>query len=160
MHDIEHLQQIEKTLSKLILEHNKIREELELLERTTQEEKPFSQRGIAVLQSFRSLTLVEHHYKEDQELLAWMVEQNENVDTDIISCIREEHKALESKLSKLDKNIKTISSDSPSVQVRDLVNDLIDFIQCYREHIDLEEKFIFLIVDGIISNKKSKLYIN
>lgn len=143
MKQSEELGSIQDTLSSLINEHKKIHAELQELEVMVPE-------TLTAIKKIKKLMLLEHHKKEDEVLYKWMINQNPTVDQDIIARILKDHEELETLLQKIEQQADSATSDK---MMRSLAYDLSNFIDSYREHIDLEEKFIFQIARGLLSTR-------
>lgn len=146
------------SISGLIEEHKKISEELTLIEGN------FSSRPAGYLQDslkrfkgLESLAIHGHHKKEDEILFSWMLAQDRNADRSVIERFRKEHEELETLHKGIIKNLEMLLED-PTQSLQTTVEiDAINFIDSYREHIQKEESFIFVIADGIIAaNEKRK----
>lgn len=126
-------------LNALSKEHHKILVELDNLERLLNVNFDLSDKASTLYELVK-----EHHKREDSSLYEWMLNQNETVDRDIVVRMRNDHEDIEILLEnmKKEKNEKILSFD------------LKDFIDLYREHVNLEEQFIFQIAKGIIAEKK------
>ncbi|GEM_PF-647894 len=138
---------IPTTIGSLLQEHKQISRELELLESFIKERKFPQQEILGFLTNLNSFTLSGHHEKEEQILFRWMLDQNPNADKTIIKKIIDEHIELDGILQGLIKDI------NHGVSIDSLKFDMLNFMEMYREHIDLEENFIFLIAKGLLAAK-------
>lgn len=138
---------IPTTIGSLLQEHKQISRELELLESFIKERKFPQQEILGFLTNLNSYTLSGHHEKEEQILFKWMLDQNPNADKTIINKIIDEHMELDGLLQGLIKDINN------GVSIDSLKFDMLNFMEMYREHIDLEENFIFLIAKGLLAAK-------
>lgn len=154
MKSVEQLTTLENTLATLTIEHKKILTELSVLEGLIQDESNFSTKVVPAFKNLKNFLLPDHHKREDSILYEWMLNQNSTVDHDIIDRIRLEHQNLEVLMENINKQVENISQASPAKAVRMLAHDLLDFIELYREHVELEEKFIFMIAKGLLSVKR------
>lgn len=139
---------IHTTIGNLLLEHKQINHQLELLESFIKEQIFFQQEILKLLKNLNSFTLSGHHETEEQILFKWMLDQNPNADKTIINKIISEHKELDSLLHGL---ITDIENGTP---INSLKFEMLNFVQMYQEHIDLEENFIFLIAKGLLAAKE------
>jgi len=130
---------IQTTIGSLLKEHQQIKKELDLLQSLMEEKNFPSQELLKFLNNLKTLTLSGHHEKEEKILLKWMIDQNPNADGAIISKIKKDHQEL-------DAIVQRILERSEGLE-----DELTNFLQLYREHIDLEENFIFLIAKGILA---------
>lgn len=137
------------TISILCKEHQTILDELNLIE------KNISTQYSELLEKFRHLqkfTIDGHHKREEEILFTWMLKQNPNSDATIIDQIRKEHLELESKQKQIVDNLEKLLSQQFVVPIKTLAFDVQDFIDLYREHIQIEENFIYMIADGLVKN--------
>lgn len=143
------------TISILDKDHKSIKEDLLQIENCLpiQGEKKLTE----LLRLFKDLerfTTSGHHKREDEILFSWMLEQNSNSDASIIKRIKSEHDELENKqrliIACLEKQIPGKSGDS----LVGISFDIRDFIDLYREHIEIEDGFIYLIADALITSNQ------
>lgn len=137
------------TISILCKEHQTILAELTLIE------KNISTQYSELLERFRNLqkfTIDGHHKREEEILFTWMLKQNPNSDATIIDQIRKEHLELDSKQNKIVDSLEKLLLKQFVVSLKTLAFDIQDFIDLYREHIQREENFIYLIADGLVNN--------
>lgn len=139
------LESIEDTLTRLTKDHQKILQELIFLEELLMEKTDALDKALLVFKKLRMLLQGDHHQREESVLYEWMLNQNVNVDQDIIARISKEHDELESLMERIGQQVQS---------TKILAFDLRDFIDLYREHIELEDKFIFQIAKGLISRHR------
>ena len=101
------------------------------------------------LSSFRDFTFKGHHLREDEILYAWMRSQNSNSDTVVMDRIKSEHNRLEKLGDKIYAAIQNSLNSAGDTSQQIILGDLKDFITLYFEHMDKEEKFIFMIAEGL-----------
>lgn len=145
MRSEEVLTTLENTLATLSKEHNKILTELNLIETQLNENPGSPMRARATFDNIKDFLVSEHHRREETVLFDWMLNQNVTVDEDVIARIKKDHQDLELLLA----NINNEKDEEA------LAYTLQDFIDLYREHVALEEKFIFQIARGLLTVKKS-----
>lgn len=138
---------IPSTIRNLLQEHKQISHELELLESFIKERNFSQQEVLKFLTNLNNFTLSGHHEKEEQILFKWMLDQNPNADKTIINKIIDEHLELDGLLKSLVEDI------NQGASIESLKFDMLNFMEMYREHIDLEENFIFLIAKGLLTAK-------
>lgn len=145
MSAVTQLESIEATLTSLTKDHQSILQDLNFLEELLMDKSDSPEKALLVFKKLRMLLQGDHHQREESVLYEWMINQNVNVDQDIITRIRKEHDDLESLMERI----------SQQVQLTKVAAfDIRDFIDLYREHIDLEDKFIFQIAKGLISRHR------
>ena len=105
---------------------------------------------------FKNFTFGEHHRRENEILYMWMTKQNPNSDTSVIDRIKNEHCQLEELAGKISKAINSHLKKTPDTSVVTILSDLHDFILLYKEHMEKEEKFIFMIAEGLKLSQKEK----
>lgn len=154
MTTVEQLTTVEETLTGLIKEHKKILIELTVLEELIPEDSSFPTKALSVFRNIKNLLLTGHHKREDTILYEWMLNQNKTVDHDIIDRIRKDHEDLEMLLESINQQAEKFSPASSANAAKFLAHELSNFIDLYREHVCLEEKFIFQIAKGIIAARK------
>lgn len=154
MKSVEQLTNLENTLATLTIEHKKILSELSVLEELIQDESNYQATVVPAFKNLKNFLLPDHHKREDSILYEWMLNQNTTVDHDIIDRIRDEHHKLEVLMENINQQVGKISQASAAKDIRMLGHDLLDFIELYREHVELEEKFIFMIAKGLLSAQR------
>lgn len=146
------------SISGLIEEHKKISEELKLIEvNFSTRPAGFLQDTLKRFKGLENMTIHGHHKKEDEILFKWMLAQDCNADSSVIERFRKEHDELEVLHKGIIRNLESLVKNTSNSLLITLDIDVTNFIDLYREHIQKEEGFIFLIADGIISaNEKKK----
>lgn len=86
-----------------------------------------------------------HHKRESDVLYKWMKEQNPQSDKEIITRINDEHSLLEKDVNNYIQRINTTTKKEEN----NLLCDIEQFIRTYKQHIEKEEKFIFLIAQQL-----------
>ncbi len=148
---LENERNIQTNILILIDDHKKILAELSIVEKSiTDDPTHLKPDMIEVLRELKDFTLFTHHKREDDVLFTWMLEQNPNADKMVIKRIRDEHERLETLQRIIFSQIAYLSSDESVIPPKTLVFTVTEFIQLYREHIDVEEKFIYPIAKGLI----------
>lgn len=145
MRSEENLTTLENTLVTLTHEHRKILTELNVIEKYLNDDSGPLVRALSTFENIKTFLVSEHHKREDTILYEWMLNQNVTVDQDIIARIKKEHEELEHLLENINKE-----KDETT-----LAYDLKDFVDLYREHVALEEQFIFQIARGLLGVKKA-----
>ena len=97
------------------------------------------------LEFFRDFTCKIHHKRESDVLFKWLKEQNPESDQQVIDRINTEHDELEEQVNVFIDRVTNFSIDDKSA----LLSDVEDFVRKYKNHIDKEEKFIYLIAEAI-----------
>lgn len=97
------------------------------------------------LEFFRDFTCKIHHKRESEVLFKWLTDQNPGSDQQVIARINSEHDELEAQVENFLERVNNFSVDDKSA----LLSDVEDFVRMYKNHIDKEEKFIFLIAETI-----------
>ncbi|MBP9682954.1 MAG: hemerythrin domain-containing protein [Bacteriovorax sp.] len=141
----------------LVNDHKKIADEITRIEKlmTGKPEEYFKQ----ILQSlsfFKEFAFNEHHRREDEILYAWMRLQNPNFDAAVMDRIKNEHTQLEKLSEKIFNALSSYLKKTPICSNVTILSDLNDFIHLYVEHMVKEERFIFMIAEGLKLNKKEK----
>lgn len=133
-----------KEIIKILVEdHQKIANKLSDLDQLLINKSDKSLSDIAqILKFFNDFTFRGHHLREDEVLYAWMRTQNPNSDTTVMDRIKSEHDRLEKMCDQIQKSIES----SPKEVI---LSDVKDFITLYFEHMEKEEKFIFMIAEGL-----------
>lgn len=111
------------------------------------------------LQKFRKLeasAIYEHHKNEDEILFTWLLSRTKRPDVSVIDHFRKEHDKLESLHKTILRNLEKCLTEGGSMLLSSINFDIRDFIDCYREHMHKEEKFLFLIGDGLMEKDKTK----
>lgn len=155
MNSAEQLNTVENTLTVLINEHKKILSELSILSELIQENSVLPTKVLSVFKSIRGVLMADHHKREETILFKWMLNQNKTVDQDIIGRVLKDHETLEVLLESINQQTENVSPASPANVTKTLKHDLGNFIELYREHVELEEKFIFQIAKGLVTAWKS-----
>ena len=108
------------------------------------------------LSFFKDFTFKGHHLRENEILYAWMEQQNSNADTAIVNRIKHEHEQLELLSNRLLTSINNALKKNPDATNVAILSDLSDLIVLYLEHMEREEKFIFMIAEGLKLTKEQK----
>jgi hemerythrin-like domain-containing protein len=102
---------------------------------------------------FENFTFTEHHRREENVLYKWMVDQNKTSDKELISKIIDDHKSLEKLVKDLRLNIESNLNGNKQVSTVSIGADLSFLITKYREHIERETSFIFVIAESMCNHK-------
>lgn len=149
MRALQDLESVQDTLSTLTLEHKKIMLELQAIENCVPEHKTnFSPDAIKLLKNLNNLLVVDHHRREDAVLFEWMIAQNPDADRKIIDRIQNDHREFEKLLQSILKQTEELKFSHA------LAYDVLNFVDSYREHVDLEEKFIYQIAKGLLNSQR------
>ena len=105
---------------------------------------------------FQDFTFRGHYLREDEILYTWMRLQNPNSDTAVMDRIKNEHTQLENLGTKILVAIKNHQLNTPDTTNVTIFSNLNDFINLYIEHMEKEEKFIFMIAEGLRLSKNGK----
>lgn len=127
----------------LVDDHQKIAKQISDLDQILINRSDKSLTEVAqILKFFKEFTFKGHHLREDEVLYAWMRSQNPNSDTTVMDRIRSEHGRLEKMCEQIHKDLESSPKEA-------ILSDLKDFITLYLEHMEKEEKFIFMIAEGL-----------
>jgi hemerythrin-like domain-containing protein len=134
----------------LLNDHKQIFEKITDIKRlmTLPPEESFHQLA-ANLTFFQDFTFNGHHLRENEILYAWMGKQNANADTSIMDRIKHEHEQLEQRSNTLLSSLHNAIKKTPDATNTAILSDLNDLIVLYLEHMEKEEKFIFMIAEGL-----------
>lgn len=111
---------------------------------------------LKILSFFNEFTFTGHHQREGQILYAWMVKQNKNSDTLLMDRINAEHTALEKLGSGIAQSVENYLSKKAGASAVSALADLSYLITKYREHIEREETFIFMIAESLKLSQKEE----
>lgn len=101
------------------------------------------------LSFFEDFLFQTHHKKEEQVLYAWMVQQNERADNELIKKIIDDHNSFHKKSNEIKAGIELFLKNRPGPTALTILYDLSEFISSYIEHIEREENFIYEIANGL-----------
>ncbi|WP_127716268.1 hemerythrin domain-containing protein [Halobacteriovorax sp. HLS] len=104
---------------------------------------------VSEFQFFKDFACKIHHKRESEVLYNWMKKQNPEADKEIIERINEEHKSLESEVNNFIEKITKMAKEEENT----ILCDIEQFIRVYKQHIEKEEKFIFLIAQQLTEKK-------
>lgn len=142
---------IQETISGLIEDHKRILSELKVIEESiSREPQRLRPEAIEVLRGLSQFTMEQHHRREEDELFTWMLEQGPDADKTILDRICLEHHQLEEMERNIAGQVEGLIANNFTFSPRALIYEINNFIDLYREHIELEEKFIYLIAKGIL----------
>lgn len=122
------------------------------------EEKDFSKtfpRLLEVLKFFEKFTFSEHHTREENILYKWMKDQNKNSDKDLINKIVDDHKFLEKLLIEIRTHVESILNKKEAVSENVIAAELTFFLTMYREHVERESSFIFVVANALCPTEKN-----
>ncbi len=105
---------------------------------------------------FQDFTFKGHHLREDEILYTWMRLQNPKSDTAVMDRIKNEHTHLEKLGTKILISVQNYQKNTPDSSIVTIISNLNDFINLYIEHMEKEEKFIFMIAEGLRLSKNEK----
>ena len=95
------------------------------------------------LEFFRDFTCKVHHKRESEVLFKWLLEENPSFDRQVIDRITAEHDELEIQVEKFLTRVYNFSLDDKS----SLLCEIEDFIRGYKQHVEREEKCVFLVAE-------------
>jgi hemerythrin-like domain-containing protein len=111
---------------------------------------------LQIFSFFNEFTFKGHHQREGQVLYTWMVKQNKNSDTMLMDRINNEHIMLEKLAQNIVQTITNCLSNKPEASAISALAELSFMITKYREHIEREESFIFMIAESLKLSEKEE----
>lgn len=103
---------------------------------------------LTVVFFFEKFVVSEHHKREEEVLYKWMLGQNKHADKELIQKIVDEHKALEKIVTDVREKIE-IAIKTNETHVAGIGAELSLLVSKYREHIERESGFIFIIASAL-----------
>lgn len=103
------------------------------------------------LKFFRDFITKEHHKREEIILYDWMRAQNPSAQNEIIDNICEEHQKIEDLVRSLLHKLQDFKKDKGLEAT--IASEIQDLLFLYKEHIEREEKFIFLLASTFSLSK-------
>lgn len=99
---------------------------------------------------FSESILPAHHSKEENFLYKWMSDQNPNSDRALIHKMIEEHKYFEEKMKWISDELQRAHAMENYANTANLGYEMSLFVIKYKEHLQRETDFIFLIAEGLL----------
>lgn len=138
-------------IAELESEHLDIREKLLQLDRFL--ERPLLDVASDLEKIFSYITgfvFNQHQKKETDLLFSWLKIQNNNSDREIIDNICSEHDFFKKEINAIKKDLQMfLKNGDGEIYESEIVDRITDLIIIYRQHIEEEEKFIFLIAKAL-----------